>query len=65
MRNHSRIRRIETALNRHAPGLIVVHSRDEAPEKIREFQKEYPGMALPTILVATRIMKPRSSGTGK
>jgi len=61
----SRLRKIEAALGRKGPAIIVVHSRDEAPEEIRKFQATYPGPPLPTIHVIEQIRKPPNSGLGR
>jgi hypothetical protein len=62
----SRLRKVEAALGQKGPFAIVVHSRDEAEEEIREYERKYPGQRLPTtILVAERITKPANSGLGE
>jgi len=61
-----RIRKIEAALGRGKLGIIVVHSREEAQEKICEYKEKYADCPLPTrILVVQRITKPLHSGLSK
>jgi tRNA A37 threonylcarbamoyladenosine synthetase subunit TsaC/SUA5/YrdC len=61
----SRLLKIEAAVGQKGPFTIIVHSRDEAQEKIREYEQKYPGLRLPTILVAERIIKPTDSGLAR
>jgi hypothetical protein len=61
-RSISRIKNLENALKPNRSYMLVVHSREEAEKEVLQYQKDHPGLRIPTVLIPTKIVKPENSG---